>query len=396
LNRRRFLTVSAASAVPVTVVVRGSAATDQPIEIEDWHDLDAVRDNRDEDYILVSDLDAQTAGYDEHVGDPEEGWMPIVYSDSGRTNNFTGTFDGQGHEIADLEIHRPDTRGVGIFANNRGTIENVMVTGAEVTGRSHVGALVGQNRREVAASAVCNADISAKNLGVGALVEDNSFKIANSSVRDVTVSGEGNVGRIIGSVTGRATVTASSVRASNLTGEKDVGGLVGWHGGDIENSGAVTDVTGEENVGGLVGKHIGEVVSSWAAGAVAGDENVGGLVGSLIDRIHGDGTVTAGYWDTEATGQESGIGDADGDVTGYTTDELQGASAEVNMTELDFEETWVAQSYPDDYPQLRWQADSADDDWYGLGVAGAVAGIGAIGYLLNRRLADDEPECEQL
>ena len=49
-------------------------ATDVEVtEITDWHDLAAVRDRLDGEYVLVADLDSDTDGYDEHVATPEGG-----------------------------------------------------------------------------------------------------------------------------------------------------------------------------------------------------------------------------------------------------------------------------------------------------------------------------------
>ena len=61
------------------------------IEISDWYDLDAVRDDLSSDYVLVNDLDENTAGYDEIAGPDAnggEGWM--------RWPTYSGNFDGGG------------------------------------------------------------------------------------------------------------------------------------------------------------------------------------------------------------------------------------------------------------------------------------------------------------
>jgi hypothetical protein len=62
----------------------------------------------------MNDLDSTTYGYDElasETADNATGWQPIgtdLYP-------FTGTFDGQGYEISDLFIDRPDADYVGVF-----------------------------------------------------------------------------------------------------------------------------------------------------------------------------------------------------------------------------------------------------------------------------------------
>ena len=303
-------------------VVSGEEAT----EIEDWHDLDAVRDDLDGEYVLVADLDSDTDGYDEHVGDPEGGWEPIGDSYVLADVEFTGTFDGNGNEIADLVFDRPDWRYVGLFGGNEGRIENVTIKDATVTGDAWVGGLVGINFGEIASSSA-EGDVSGREL-VGGLVGWNQGEIASSAA-------EGDV-----------------------TGEEGfVGGLVGLNdsGAEIDSSYATGDVTGEDRVGGLVGRNSefgeneSEIESSFATGAVNGDSAVGGVVGENEE------TVTDTYWDVEATGQEDGIGEGQGDATGLDTDEMQGESATDTMSALDFEETWETTS---GYPQLAWESDA--------------------------------------
>ncbi|OVE82954.1 hypothetical protein B2G88_18355 [Natronolimnobius baerhuensis] len=315
-----------------TVAVTGCLGSDDGVEeIEDWHDLNAVRDE-DPDidkYVLITNLDEATAGYDEHVGNSDGGWLSIGNRPSGNaTSAFNRTFDGNGHEIADLKIDRRWTShvGMGLFSWNMGTIKNITVTNADITGQRNVGGLVGRNEEgEVLESSVCEADITGER-NVGGLVGEN---------RD----GE---------------VLESFTCAADITGETSVGGFVGRNTGEVLESWAGGEVTGEDQVGGFVGANAGgEVVRSWAAVDVIGDDTIGGFVGEQ------DAVVSAGYWDTEATGQTDGVGDGESDrnVVGLSTDEMQGERAAENMNALDFEETWVTQADPDGFPVLQWLND---------------------------------------
>ena len=196
------------------------AETEDATEIQDWHDLDAVRDDLDGEYVLVADLDSDTDGYDEHVGDPEGGFEPIGDGDLDGDVEFRGTFDGNGNEIADPSIDRPDEDDVGLFGairqlnDEEGRIENVTPTNAAVTGRLRVGGLVGSNRGEIA-SAAAEGDVTGVGL-VGGLV------------------GKNFVGNKI----------ASSAAEADVTGDSVVGGLVRWNAGEVVESSAVGDVTG--------------------------------------------------------------------------------------------------------------------------------------------------------
>ena len=82
----------------------------QTVEIGSWSELNAIKNNLSGSYILVNSLNRTTPGWNELVN-PDftdgNGWEPI--------RGFTGTFDGQGFEISDLFIYRPDEDDVGLF-----------------------------------------------------------------------------------------------------------------------------------------------------------------------------------------------------------------------------------------------------------------------------------------
>jgi hypothetical protein len=197
-----------------------------PTWVWDWYDLNAIRDDMYGIYILMNDLDSTTAGYDElasQTANGEAGWRPI-----GTVHNqFTGIFDGQGHEIRDLFINCPGENGVGLFGyvDVGGVIQNVGVVNASVTGGDYVGGLAGEN--------------------------------------------------LIGSL-------SNCYSSGNVTGEKSVGGLVGTNQGSVRDCYSSGNVTGEEHVGGLAGLSDGTVSNSYSAVSVTGYEDVGGLVG-IID-----------------------------------------------------------------------------------------------------------------
>ena len=87
----------------------------------------------------------------------------------------------------------------------------------------------------------------------------------------------------------------------NVSGELDVGGLVGQNRGVITGSYVTGCVSGWAYIGGLVGNNYGTITSSYAAGRVSGDgQGVGGLVGV------NNGDVTASYWDTRTSGHPTG------------------------------------------------------------------------------------------
>jgi len=96
----------------------------------------------------------------------------------------------------------------------------------------------------------------------------------------------------------------------------------------------------------------GQISNSYAVGSVSGGQDVAGFVG-----VNG-GNLASTFWDTEATGQDAGVGRGDFDgTTGLTTDEMQGESAKQNMENFDFQNTWQVVTDPDEYPVLFWEGD---------------------------------------
>jgi len=323
------------------------------LEIRDWYDLDAVRDDLGGSYVLMNDLDSATAGYMELASETTNGgrgWEPIGTSDYG----FTGSFNGQGHEIRDLFINRPDQDYVGLFAHiswthpveNVGVVESVGVTNANVIGHYRVGTLVGHNAGIVNNS--CST-YSATSGGyyIGGLVGYSDGGFVSNAYSAGNVTGFRYVGGLVGHITGARTVREGTVRncysTSSVTGGTRVGGLVGstfadvevsnsyfagsvtgnrWvgglvaenYGGNVTNSYSTGNVTGSGYVGGLVAFNLwGTISSCYSAGTVSGDGPVGGLVGD-----NSEGVVNNSFWDTENSGQ----GSSDGG-TGKTTAEMK-------------------------------------------------------------------------
>ena len=259
-----------------------------PSEIHDWYELDAVRNNLGGSYILMNDLDSTTPGYEELASPTANqgvGWQPIgPYFDP---FTFTGSFDGQGYEIRDLFINRPDEDFVGLFGvvDEVGVIENVGVVNGNVTGYDDVGGLVGH---------IEYGDVS------------NSYSTGN-------VTGYSRVGGLVGQNYHRT--VSNSYSTGSVTGYEHVGGLVGdnWY-GTVSNSYSTGSVAGNLSVGGLVGVNEGSTVTnSYSIGNVTGNTSVGGLVG-----WNDYGTVSNSFWDIQTSGQATSDGG-----TGQNTTEMK-------------------------------------------------------------------------
>ena len=291
------------------------------LEIRTWYDLDAVRDNLAGNHTLLNDLNSTTPGYEElasPTANAGKGWEPVGRSIGGHGPIFTGTFDGQGHEIRDLFISRPDEDAVGLFGDvgQEGVIENIGVVNVTVTGRYSVGALAAGVEGTLGRS--YSSGSIAGDRGVGGLVGDN-FGTVSNSYSTGSITGDYFVGGLVGLK--EAASVSNSYSTGNVTGNSCVGGLVGANlvgpneESGVTNSYSTGDVTGNVAVGGLVGDNQvdGDVSNSHSTGSVTGVDNVGGLVG-----LNEEGTVSNSFWDTETSGQASSDGG-----TGKNTTEMQ-------------------------------------------------------------------------
>jgi len=355
------------------------------LEIRNWHDLYAIRDNLGGHYLLMNDIDSNTSGYGEfasRAANQGKGWQPI-----GTSNDpFTGSFDGQGYEIGDIFINRPDQSQVGLFGtlDVGGVIQNIKVVNADVAGDWAVGDLVGENWGEVRNSysdgVVNGVDC------VGGLVGGNAGGVSNS-YSAANVAGHWDVGGLVGCIDSRGSVT-NSYSIGDVNGEWAVGGLVGGNlGGIVTKSYSTSGVNGDDYVGGLVGDNQGTVSNSYSIGSVTGEWYVGGLVGDndslgIVSNSYASGSVTGysfvgglvganwgavnnSFWDINT----SGMNESDGG-TGKTTAAMQDVATFTNVATKGLDNPWnIIAVAPDEtnnafiwnivteqtYPFLSWQ-----------------------------------------
>jgi hypothetical protein len=380
------------------------------VQIRDWYDLDAVRDNLDGNYILMNDLDSTTAGYEDLAGPSAnggKGWQPI----GGIHAHFTGTFNGRGHEIHDLFINRPDELDVALFASvyRSGIIKDVGMVNVAITGYDCVGSLVATN-----GGTVSNSYSSGSVIGfgpIGGLVGVNLVEVlydgtVSDSYYTGTVTGQADVGGLVGSNYGSVSYSYStgsvtgpevagglvgynegctvsySYSIATVTGEGTVGGLVGYnedctmrnsyssgnvigvdavgglvgvnHDSSVSYSYSTGNVTGNSNVGGLVGVNWGTVSSSYSSGSVVGEQEVGGLIGYNWTG----GTVSDSFWDTQASGQNisaGGMGKNTTEMQDITTFSAWNIVAVVNPSTRNPTYIWNIVSGLT-YPFLSWQS----------------------------------------
>lgn len=251
-------THSASDAVKMTVgftspFAGGTGQIATPYQIETAAQLNAVRyfyedpiTKQGNNFILTKDIDLGVSPY--NTGD---GWVPL--------ETLLGEFNGDGHIIKNMMINKEDNFfGVGLFEMIlSGTVTNLGITGANITGNDYVGVLAGA-------------------IDTGAHIEN------------VYVTG-------------------------TVKGYDYVGGITGYlckAGKTIKNCYALVNVTGHDKVGGLVGRieesrivnsyYVGNVTSAgiYKGGIVGEDylvEHKGTPIPNIFTSNYYKATDTAGF-----------------------------------------------------------------------------------------------------
>jgi len=359
----------------------GDGTEDNPYVITDVDELQAMEQNYTYHYVLANDIDAS----DTATWEGGAGFDPI--GDRDDFEPFVGSFDGNGYTISNLKIDRPSEEGVGLFGYSEGTVENVDLENADISGGTYVGSVVGYNAinedeervgtvREVSVTGdvqgtdrqtggVIGAnegslsegsfvgDVEGTDYSVGGVVGWNDGPVSESYAAG-TVEGEGDVGGIVGNNEGPV---RASFFAGDVTGEFMTGGLAGENEDAFNNAYAHAHIESEYNAGGLFGTHTGTVTGAYAAGSVSSDMDAGGLISE------NDGIVNNAYWDVETTGQSQPFAvdedeeefddDDEIDITGLDMDELTGENV-AETTDLDFDFPWQT---TDEYPRFQWEDD---------------------------------------
>lgn len=101
----------------------------------------------------TADIDASSTS-----GWSTTGWLPIGTS----TNTFQGNYDGQNYSISGLYINRTTTDNIGLFGyiSTVATIQNIRLINVNITGQSNVGALIGNKANESTTTTIQNCSSS--------------------------------------------------------------------------------------------------------------------------------------------------------------------------------------------------------------------------------------------
>lgn len=245
----------------------GDGTLNNPFQIEDAQDFNAIRNNLTANYIQVNDIDLSK--YKEGTG-----FIPV-----GNTiTPFKGTYDGKNFEIRGLVINDEELENAGLF----GCIEapssaiDIAITGIKlvspvVTAKKNVGLIVG-------------------------LINENTIvqksKVTNGKINCV----EQNAGLIAGTSKGTLIncIVSGTINNNGNMAVGNIGGLVGIidSGKDLKYSNANIIINSDSpnavNIGGLVGLFKGldhyqpNITRNYAVGNI---NTIASYIGGLIGRI---------------------------------------------------------------------------------------------------------------
>jgi hypothetical protein len=297
-------------------------------------------------FRLMDDIDL--SGYDGKAGRPSFNRIGYYINNGVDFVPFVGVFDGAGHTISNFTFDSNcGIDGVGIFGYVRFSttqIKNVTLTdvdvnttswigtgaligfmfdakvsgcsvqGGTVSGDSDVGGLIGIGLNGTIED--CDAEVSVSgDMWIGGLIGQNTSMISDCHASCI-VTGNTECGILMGNSS--SDVTRCSGSGSVTIMSKSAGGLAGKNSGTIEYCFSTADVTGTgaDEIGGLVGRNMETISNSYAMGAVSGSYPTGGLVGLNWKTPFTTGSVTNCY----STGASNGAGligrNIDGVITG--------------------------------------------------------------------------------
>ncbi|WP_313053687.1 MBG domain-containing protein [Pseudomonas lopnurensis] len=283
------------------VMIEGSTrpflASEYSTTIRNAHQLQLMVYDLSARYTLAADIDAS-----ETDGSNASGmWSTAGFDPIGNDSNyFAGSLDGQSHVVSGLTIDRPTQHFVGLFGyiGSAGSITDVGLVDAEVSGNHSVGALAGVNGGSIG----------------------NAYTTGSVSGGDYYSGGLAGV-NFSGSI-------SNAYTSSSVSGGSYVGGVVGYNDyGSISNAYATGNVSGNYAIGGLAGFNFsGSISNAYATGSVSGNNSVGGLLGYNVDVI-ASSISNAFYATTDAFGNAINTGLSSNDYgTAKTYAELQQSS----------------------------------------------------------------------
>jgi hypothetical protein len=283
--------------------------------------------------------------------------VPFTYIPAtGIATPFSGTFDGNGHNITlPGSINEKTENRLGLFRDVQGSassIYDLSVTLGTIDGLSEVGALVGSLKEGTVGNChVLQGSVLGNSMLGGLVCRAVDATISNSTTTSVFVQANtpaGTAGGLVGRAT-TSTISSVAVVGVDVVAPTNVGGLVGLSNGTTISSASVTNIErifgtdSPSNVGGLVGSAtLGTITDSLVSGScdvmpcIQGSTNIGGMVGRSLTTITSGSDACTVSLDSQTTSHAALKGTTlrVGGVVGFNLDgSIYGCDVTINFIE---------------------------------------------------------------
>lgn len=215
--------------IPVTVTsgfAGGNGTAESPFQIANIEQLNLVRkflgsEHTNKYFMLTENINLDVEPYNSG-----EGWEPIGDNIIGTNNLFQGYFDGNGKTISGLFINRTDDS-VGLFgACSDANIQNLGLSGVNITSNNDAGSLAGYlGESSAVANCYATGTVTSEDCFAGGLAGTVSNSTITNSYATCSVTGS-TAGGLVGGMGGASSITGSY--AAGLVTGTYAGGLVGY------------------------------------------------------------------------------------------------------------------------------------------------------------------------
>lgn len=287
----------------------GSGTSDDPYQISNCQELQNIHyEDLGAYYELIDTVDCE--GFNDEDEDRLEGFTPIGYEEDLSSSSFSGSLDGQGELIENVDIEAQDgDYFIGIIADaDHAEVKNIEIKDSEAWGTTYTGLLLGRS--------------------------------SDSEIKNIEVHGsETTYNQEWASIISAGVFDSSEVQNINV------------YNSNIYFEGDESD---EQHQAGLVAGRVNTDEAYFSDIQAYNIDTVEGYEGSYA-FIFGEDSDVSGireaefentYWDEETVTVDEEAEEDEEYATRLTTEEMTGDEAEINM-EFDFEEDWgVEDSYP--------------------------------------------------
>ncbi|MDO5655634.1 MAG: T9SS type A sorting domain-containing protein [Flavobacteriaceae bacterium] len=260
-------------------------------------------------------------------------WFPI--GGVGVDAPFSGTYNGNDFIIQNLFINLPEDDFVGLFGHSVSSVlTGIRLQNADIIGLDTVGSVVANlYGGTVTNSSADNVTIVATGYNVGGFAGGllTDAYMENCSATNVNVTGENQIGGLIGSVWDNADVKFA-YSTGEVNGNYIVGGLIGfstmafapYRDNTVEHSFSHANVTaGLGLAGGFYGypQFNAIIENCYSTGTATGEQNVGGFVGitSMLTTLNNHYDMQTSGHDFAVGGVENGDPNQVFNITGQQT-----------------------------------------------------------------------------